>query len=105
MRDSEIEQWVLREITLITGGRLKEICVFSLHGVISLMGTVQSRADRVATQKAAARAKGVVAVTNQINVRRRTQVRRHTVKSKVAAISGAFHFSNQERLGSSQVAG
>src|SRR6187431_480412 len=103
MRDSEIEQWVLNEIGLTTGGRLTEVCVLSVNGVVNLKGTVPVRADKLAVQRAAKQAKGVVAVINQLNVSKRKLVgRRPRLKSRVASVSGKFHFSNQERLGSSQ---
>jgi len=75
MRDSEIEQWVLNEIGL-TAGRLKEVCVLSLNGVVSLKGSVQSRVEKLGAHEAAARAKGVVGVINHLNVRKRNSVRR-----------------------------
>jgi hypothetical protein len=105
MRDSEIEQWVINEIRLMTGSRLKELCVFSLNGVVNLKGTVQSRADKLAAQKAAERAQGVVGVINQLNLRRRNTVRcRPVVKSQVVPASGTFHFPNHELASSSHVA-
>jgi len=105
MRDSEIEQWVLNEIGLTAGGRLKEVCVLSLNGVVSLKGSIQSRADRLAAHEAAARAKGVVGVINCLSVRKRNLVRRRAlVKSQVAPVSPTFHLPSHKNLGSSQVA-
>ena len=93
MRDSEIEQWVLNEIRAATDGRLKELCVFSLEGVVSLKGTVSGRADSLAAQEAAARSKGVVTVINHLDVRKKNLVRRRAgVKSPVAAVSGTFNW-------------
>src|ERR1041385_2037089 len=93
MRDSEIEQWVLNEIKLMTGGRLQEICVWSLDGVVSLSGTVPSRADKLAIQKAAARGNSVVGVINRLNLRRRRPApRRAGVKSQVVPVSQTFQF-------------
>ena len=87
MRDSEIEQWVLNEIRLTTNGHVKEVCVLSLSGVVSLKGTVQTRADRLAVQKAAERAKSVVRVINYLSVRKRSLVRRRgSVKSRIAPL-------------------
>ena len=105
MRDSEIEQWVLSEIGLTAGGHLKEVCVLSLNGVVSLEGTVHSRADKLAAHEAAARAKGVVGVTNRLNVRKRNSIRRPAlVNSQVASVSPTFHLPSQKNLASSQVA-
>src|SRR5580765_7804505 len=110
MRDSEIEQWVLNEIGLtaesrLAESRLKEVCVLSLNGVVSLKGSVQSRADKLATHEAAARAKGVVGVINCLNVRKRDSVQRRTVvKSQIAPVSPIVHLPSHDILGSSQIA-
>jgi len=104
MRDSEIEQWVLNEIGLTAEGRLKEICVLSRNGVVSLKGTVDSRADKLAAHEAAAQAKGVSGVINRLNVRKRHSIRRRAGKSQVASVSPTFHLQGQTNLGSSQVA-
>jgi osmotically-inducible protein OsmY len=102
MRDSEIEQWVLNEIGLTAGGRLKEVCVLSLTGIVRLNGSVDSRADRLAAHEAAARAKGVVGVINRLNVRKRNSIRRRAVVT--TQVASAFHLPTQKNLGSSQVA-
>jgi hypothetical protein len=95
MRDSEIEQWVINEIRLMTGSRLRELCVFSLNGVVNLQGTVQSRADKLAAREAAERGKGVVGVINQLNMRRRNLARRRPrAKNQVVRASGRMHFPN-----------
>ena len=105
MRDSEIEQWVLNEIKLATDGRLKEVCVWSFDGVVNLKGTVHRRADRLTAEKAAAQARGVVAVINQLNVRRRTLVRRRAgVESPIVSVPSTFHLANLESLRSSPAA-
>ena len=104
MRDSEIEQWVLNEINLMTAGRLKEVCVLSLTGVVNLKGTVDSRSERLAAQKAARQAKGVVRVINELNVRNRNRGRRRTSGSQVLSLSGTLHFPSQKRFRSSTAA-
>jgi len=105
MRDSVIEQWVLNEIKLATNGRVKEVCVLSLNGVIDLKGTVNGRADRLAAHNAAERAKGVVAVINHLKLRRGNRVRsRIRLKRQVVSASGTFHFANRKGFSSSQVA-
>ena len=93
MRDSEIEQWVLKEIRLATGGRLQGVCVSSSTGVVNLKGTVDSRAERLAAQKAAKQATGVVRVINHLSVRNRNQVRRRrSAKVRVISVSGKLFF-------------
>lgn len=105
MRDSEIEQRVINEIRLMADGRFKNLCVFSMNGVVNLQGTVQSRADKLAAQAAAERAKGVVGVINQLNMRRRNLARRRArVKSQVVIASSTYHVPNHESAGSSHVA-
>jgi osmotically-inducible protein OsmY len=104
MRDSEIEQWVINEIRLMTGSRLRELCVFSLQGVVNIKGTVQSRADKLAAQKAAKRGKGVVGVINQLNLRPRNLAQRRTgVQKQVVRASAGLH-SPKHQPASSQVA-
>jgi len=68
MRDSEIEQWVLNEIRSMTDGRLRELSVLSINGVVSLRGTVRSRNQKHAAEVAAIRAKGVSAVISHLQV-------------------------------------
>lgn len=97
MRDSEIEQWALNEIRLTTQGRLKELCVFSSNGVVSLKGTVRSRTVKLAVQEAAERAKGVVGIINQLNLRPRNLGKsRATIKTQVVPASSTFPLINQQ---------
>ena len=104
MRDSEIEQWVISEIRLLTGSHLRELCVFSLNGVVNLKGTVPGRADKLAAQVAAERGKGVVGVINQLTLRPRNLARRRTrVQSQVVRSSGRSHFPSH-KLARSHVA-
>jgi BON domain-containing protein len=102
MRDSEIEQWVLNEIRLTTGGRFRELCIFSLNGGVTLKGTVRRRADKLAVQQAAERANGVVRVINQLSVRRSNRLarRRAAFKGQV----GTFHFPDHKPASRSQAA-
>jgi len=65
--DSEIEQWVLREIDLTTRGS-REICVLSHNAVVTLRGTVKSNDQKWAIDRAAQIAKGVLCVINDIKV-------------------------------------
>src|SRR5436190_20000484 len=97
MRDSEIEQWVLNEIRLTMNGRLKELSVLSTNGVVSLKGTVLSRADKIAAQEAAAGAKGVVGIVSQLNLRPRSLTRRRPrVKKQVVPAAPSFPIPTHE---------
>jgi osmotically-inducible protein OsmY len=105
MRDSEIEQWVLNEIRLMTDGRLKEVCVLSLEGLVQLKGTVPNRADKLAAQNAAQQSRGVVGVINQLHVRRRNLVRRPAaVKSQVVPVPSTFPFPDYQDFRSPRIA-
>ena len=65
--DSEIEQWVLREIGL-TARESWEICVYSHNGVVTLQGTVKSFEHKFALNRAAQNAKGVICVIDDVRV-------------------------------------
>jgi len=70
MRDSEIEQWVLRELGRQQNGNSKEICIYAVEGIVTLKGSVRTRYEKSIVQKAALRAEAVVAVINQLKVLR-----------------------------------
>lgn len=67
--DSEIEQWVLRELSLSEKVRSPEICVLAREGVVSLRGSAQSYQDKLAVEEATRRAAGVVDVVNEMRVK------------------------------------
>ena len=67
--DSEIEQWVLRELGLEQGVGSLEICVQSRDGVVTLNGTVPNDANKLAAQHAAHRVVGIAGVVNDIRVK------------------------------------
>jgi len=67
-RDSEVEQWVLREFSLSNEVCSAEICVFSRDGVITLRGSAQTFQDKLAVEEATLRATGVVGVVNEMRV-------------------------------------
>ena len=69
MRDSEIEQWVLRELSLSKKVCSQEICVVARDGVVTLRGSAQAYQDKVAVEEAARRATGVVGVVNEMRVK------------------------------------
>ena len=71
--DSEIEQWVLRELSL-SEIRSREVCVFSRDGVITLRGSAQTHQDKLAVEEAARRATSVVGVVNEMRVKPSTAV-------------------------------
>jgi len=70
MRDSEIEQWVLRELGRQRNGSSKEICVHATDGIVTLTGSVRTRYEKSMVQKAALRAEAVTAVVNHLKVLR-----------------------------------
>ena len=67
--DSEIEQWVLRELSLHEKIRTREICVLARDGVLRLQGSTQSFSDRLAVEEATRGAPGVVSVVNDMKVK------------------------------------
>ena len=67
--DSEIEQWVLRELSLENKILSPEICVQSHDGVITLCGSVPNYTNKTAAEQAAYRVAGVADVVNRIQVK------------------------------------
>ena len=67
--DSEIEQWVLRELSLSEKICSREVCVFARDGVVRLKGSAQSCQDKLAVEEATHRATGVVGVVNEMRVK------------------------------------
>jgi hypothetical protein len=65
--DSEVEQYVLRELNDQADSR--EVCVLARAGVVTLRGSAQSYEDKFALQEAALRATGVVCVVNEMRVK------------------------------------
>jgi hypothetical protein len=70
MRDSEIEQRVLRELGRQPNGNSKEICVHAIDGIVMLKGSVRTRYEKSTAQKAALRTRTVLAVRNHLKVLR-----------------------------------
>lgn len=70
MRDSEVEQQVLRSLKLDSAIAGREICVESQDGVVTLSGTAPSYLQRSAVHEATLRAPGVRDVVNEIEVDR-----------------------------------
>jgi hypothetical protein len=66
--DSVIEQWVLRELGL-TARESREICVYSHNGVVTLQGTVKSFDHKLAVNRAAQMANGVICVIDDVRVK------------------------------------
>lgn len=69
MRDSEIEQWVLRELSLSKRLCSQEICVFARDGMVTLRGSAQTHQDKLDVEEAARRATGVFGVVNEMRVK------------------------------------
>lgn len=67
--DSEVEQWVLRELSLSKKVCSPEVCVLARDGVVRLRGSAQSYQDKLAIEEAARRATGVVGVVNEMRVK------------------------------------
>ncbi len=66
MTDSEIEQWVLRELKFAAQIDSRELCVSSHRGIVTLGGTVPNRLTKAAARRAALRARGVKSVVNNL---------------------------------------
>lgn len=67
--DSEVEQWVLRELSLSEKVCSREICVLAREGVVRLQGSAQSDEDKLAIEETICRAAGVVRVANEMRVK------------------------------------
>lgn len=66
--DSEIEQRVLRELSL-SDIRSREVCVFARDGAVTLRGSTQTHQDKLAVEEATRRATGVASVINEMRVK------------------------------------
>lgn len=66
--DSEVEQWVLRELSISKKVCSLEICVLARDGVVRLQGSAQTDRDKSAIEEAVRRATGVVGVVNEMRV-------------------------------------
>ena len=66
MTDSEIEQWVIRELRFAGRIESRELCVSVHQGIVTLGGTVPSRISKMAAKRAALRARGVKNVVNNL---------------------------------------
>jgi hypothetical protein len=66
MTDSEIEQWVLRELRFAGNIQSRELCVSAHQGIVTLGGTVPGRMSKAAAKRAALRARGVRSVVNNL---------------------------------------
>lgn len=67
--DSEVEQWVVRELNLSEKVWSREICVLARDGVVRLRGSARSDEDRLAVEEAVRRATGVISVVNEVSVK------------------------------------
>lgn len=67
--DSELEQQVLRELSLSKKICSPEICVLARDGVIRLRGSAQSYQEKLAVTQATRRATGVLGVVNEMKVK------------------------------------
>ena len=67
--DSEIEQWVLRELSFRLKAQSREVCIFAHDGVVRVMGSALNDDDKVAIEESVRQANGVVRVVNKIMVK------------------------------------
>ena len=67
--DSEVEQWVLRALSLSEKVRSPEICVLARDGRVRLRGTAQSSREKLEIEEATRCATGVVGVVNELRVK------------------------------------
>jgi osmotically-inducible protein OsmY len=82
--DSEIEQWVLRELSFRLKLQSREVCISAHDGVVRVMGSAPNNDDKLAIEESVRRANGVVGVVNKIMVKPSTTDRRtsHTFRRK-----------------------
>ena len=66
--DAEIQQDVLLELKWDTRVKETEVGVAVDRGIVTLTGTVDSYAKKIAAQEAAHRVKGVLVVANELRV-------------------------------------
>ena len=66
--DSEIEQWVLREVSFDHTLASKELCILCCEGVVTLYGAVKDEREWRAVQSAAWNSPGVVRILNRIRI-------------------------------------
>ena len=67
--DSEVEQWVLRELSTSKKVCSSEICVLARDGVVSLRGSARNDREKLAIEKTVGCATGVVGVVNEMRVK------------------------------------
>jgi len=98
MSDSEVEQWVLRELHFAEQIQSREVCVSAYQGIVTLGGTVPNRTSRVAAKRAALRARGVRSVVNNLCARSsgRPPDSRH-VMTKTAAVGATTQSPQRAR--------
>jgi hypothetical protein len=85
--DSEIEQWVLRELRSSGKVGSREICVFACGEVVTLKGSVQSYKSKLAAEEAAYRVAGVLEIINEIRVKPYTAlIEKSSASASLAAL-------------------
>ena len=67
--DSEIEQWVLRELGSEQKLGAREICVQSHDGVVTLNGSAPTYSEISAAERAVDRVAGIAGVVNDIQIK------------------------------------
>ena len=66
--DSEIEQKVLRELSLDERICSREICVLARNGMLSIQGTAQSSEDKLAVEESVKRVTDIAGIVNELVV-------------------------------------
>jgi len=67
--DSELEQWVLRELSVRLKLQSRELCIVAHDGVVRVMGSALNDDDKLAIEESVRQANGVLRVVNQIMVK------------------------------------
>jgi hypothetical protein len=89
MTDSEIEQWVLRELKFAEQIQSHEVCVSAYQGIVTLGGTVPNRLTKAAAKRAALRARGVKSVVNNLRAGRLLRLRQSEPLAAPQAVRAA----------------
>jgi BON domain len=102
MRDSEIEQWVLRHLGLLELADSREVCIVSHEGIVTLYGTVANQASKLAMHRAAHDARGVIAVISNLQSESSEPYVSRFVTSSMAKVSRGMSVRPPVRRGVSR---
>ncbi len=102
MRDSEIEQWVLRHLRLLELPDSREVCILSRKGIVTLNGTVANQMSKLAMHGAARNVRGVIAVINNLQSEATEAAVPRFVPSSTANVSRNVSAAPPARRGASR---